>query len=283
MPVSYQVRFLLLRIVFYAQPTPPPPAQVAQTMRQSYDPPMNKLSALLSLLLLLSACGGQQRQTPINAAQISFDHEEFDFGPVAEGIELEHRFKIFNRGTEPLQIFKAYSTCGCTMPKLPKTLLQPGESTTLTVQLDTSMKQDEVTKTVDVSSDDPDRPLVILSLSMRVENRHKALAERSKAKFLTDEKCTNCHLAPGVGLFGEDLYKADCAMCHGQEAQGGIGPCLLRDFSDPAIKKHIWQVTSFGSPRKVTMPGFSEVAGGPLAKEQVDSIVEYLENLSKKQ
>jgi len=244
---------------------------------------MKKIFALLLPLILLCACVEEQRKTPVNAAQISFDHEEFDFGPVAEGIELEHKFKIFNRGTEPLQIFKAYSTCGCTVPKLPKTLLQPGESTTLTVQLDTSMKQDAVTKTVDVSSDDPERPLVILSLSMLVENRHKALAERSKAKFLTDEKCTNCHVAQGVGLFGEELYKADCAMCHGQDAQGGVGPCLLRDFSDPTIKKHIWQVTSFGSPRKVTMPGFSEDAGGPLAREQVNSIIEYLEHLSKKQ
>ncbi|PZM78300.1 MAG: hypothetical protein DKT66_24020 [Candidatus Melainabacteria bacterium] len=236
----------------------------------------------ISTLALLSACAAEKPKPPANGAQITFDHEEFDFGHVAEGIELEHKFKIFNKGNEPLQIFKAYSTCGCTVPKLPKTLLNPGESTTLTVGLDTSMKQDEITKTVDVSSDDPERPLVILSMSMVVENRHKALSERGKTKFLTDEKCTSCHVAQGVGLFGEELYKADCAMCHGQDAQGGVGPCLVRDYNDPAIKKHVWQVTAYGSPRKITMPGFIGDAGGPLAKEQVDSIVEYLSHLQEK-
>ncbi|HIA51569.1 MAG TPA: DUF1573 domain-containing protein [Candidatus Melainabacteria bacterium] len=243
---------------------------------------MKKIFTILPLLFLLCACSAEQPKPPADAAQIAFDHEEFDFGHVAEGIELEHKFKIFNRGTQPLQIFKAYSTCGCTVPTLPKTLLQPGESTTLTVQLDTSMKQDQVTKTVDVSSDDPDKPLVILSLSMDVENRHKALAEHSKAKFLTDAKCINCHVLQGVGLFGEELYKSDCAMCHGDDAQGGVGPCLVRDYSDPELKKHIWQVTAYGSKRKITMPGFLADAGGPLAKEQVDSIVEYLSHLEQK-
>lgn len=234
-------------------------------------------------MLLACGCSTQpESQTPAIGPRIAFDQEEFDFGPVAEGIELKHVFKITNTGTETLQITKAASTCGCTIAKLPKSTLNPGASTRLTVELDTSMKQGEVTKTVDVDSDDPDRPKVILAMHMDVENRHKSLSEHSKAKFLTDEKCINCHVAQGVGLFGEELYKADCGMCHGEDAQGKVGPSLIRDYKDPAVRNYVLEVTAHGSKRHASMPGFLEDSGGPLAKVQIDSIIEYLATLKEK-
>jgi mono/diheme cytochrome c family protein len=244
---------------------------------------MKRLTALVFAMFFVSGCGSQpESQTPANGPRITFNQEEFDFGPVAEGIELKHVFKITNTGTEPLLITKAASNCGCTIPKLPKSILNPGESTQLTVELDTSMKQGEVTKTVDVDSDDPDRPKVILAMYMDVENRHKSLSERSKAKFLTEEKCINCHVAQGVGLFGEDLYKADCGMCHGEDAKGKVGPCLIRDYTDPAVRNYVLDVTAHGSKRHASMPGFLEDSGGPLAKVQIDSIVDYLATLRDK-
>lgn len=242
---------------------------------------MKHFSLLPLILLILTSCAIKP-EPPADGPRITFNHEEFDFGHVSEGIELEHVFTISNSGTEPLQIQKASSTCGCTVPTLPKSTLAPGESTRLTVKLDTSMKQDQITKTVDVDSDDPERPKVILSMYMDVENRHKGLAEKGKAKILTDSKCIGCHVAPGVGLFGEELFKADCGMCHGEDAQGKVGPCLIRDYNDPAVRKYIWEVTANGSKRHNSMPGFIESAGGPLAKEQVDSIVNYLATLKDK-
>lgn len=243
---------------------------------------MKRLTAVAFSIFFLAGCASETPQAPVNAPRISFNHEEFDFGHVDEGVELEHVFTVSNTGTKPLQIERAHSTCGCTVPSLPKSKLNPGESTRITVKLDTSMKQDQVTKTVDVDSDDPARPKVILSMYMDVANRHKALAERDKAKILTDAKCIGCHVSQGVGLFGEELYKADCGMCHGEDAQGKIGPCLIRDYNDPAVRKYVWDVTANGSKHRITMPGFIESAGGPLAKEQVDSIVDYLATLSKK-
>jgi len=243
---------------------------------------MRAFTTLIISLALLAACGTKEPPAPANGPRISFDHEEFDFGHVDEGIELQHDFTVSNTGNQPLHIEKVHSTCGCTIPTLPKTVLAPGEATRITVKLDTSMKQDQITKTVDVDSDDPDRLKVILSMYMNVANRHKSLAQSDKAKILTDAKCIGCHVSQGVGLFGEELYKADCGMCHGEDAQGKIGPCLIRDYDDPAVRKHIWQVTAYGSKRRITMPGFIADAGGPLAKEQVDSIVNYLATLSKK-
>ncbi len=247
-----------------------------------YDIRMTRTIIQIIILISLAGCTfSPQSKIKTNGPIITFDHEEFDFGKVSEGVELQHTFQIKNAGNQPLENISTYSTCGCTTPKLSKTSLKPGESIELPVHIDTSMKQNEVEKTVNVSSDDPERPLVILSLQMEVEDRHKGLSKRQKAKILTDEKCTGCHVAQGVGTFGKELYEADCAMCHGDKAEGKVGPSLLRDFSDKSVKEHLWAVTAYGSKHSVTMPGFLVDAGGPLAKEQVDSIIEYLEKLQR--
>jgi cytochrome c5 len=215
--------------------------------------------------------------------RMTFDHLEEDLGDVKEGVEIPRAFMVTNTGTQPLTIKPPYSSCGCTVPKLKKTLLLPGESTELEVKIDTSMKQGEVTKTIHVESVDEPVQLANLYLYMNVENRHKNLNANGRAKILTDEKCTSCHVAEGVGQFGKELFKADCAMCHGENAEGKIGPALRnRDLNNPGIRTQIWNVTAYGSKQHASMPGFIEDAGGPLAKEQVDSLVNYLATLKDK-
>lgn len=237
-----------------------------------------------SLFLAMSVCllvGCSQTVT--DGPLMTFDRLEDDLGDVKEGVEIPRVFKVTNTGTKPLTIKPPYSSCGCTVPKLKKTLLVPGESTDLTVQIDTSMKQGEVTKTVHVESVGEPPQFVNLYLSMNVENRHKNLSVDGKAKFLTNEKCISCHVSEGVGLFGKELFKSDCAMCHGENAEGKIAPSLRnRDLDNPLARKEIWNVTAYGSKRHASMPGFIEDAGGPLAREQVDSLVNYLATLKDK-
>lgn len=220
---------------------------------------------------------------PAEGPRITFDREQIDLGSVEEGIEIERKFELSNTGSKPLKIYAAYASCGCTVPTLEMRTLKPGGKTDLKVLIDTAMKQDQVTKTVNVSSNDPDRPIVALALSMHVKNRHTGLSSDGKAKIFTDEKCSSCHASAGVGLFGKELYEADCAMCHGAGAQGGIGPCLVAgDYNNAAFKDYIRKTIEYGSKRHQSMPGFLVDAGGPLAKEQVDSIMTYLAELSKK-
>src|SRR5690606_17240954 len=109
-------------------------------------------------------------------------------------------------------------------------------------------------------------------ITMEVPNLHIGLEESGKAKILTNEKCMSCHVDRGVGLAGKDLYQADCAMCHGEGAEGAVGGALVYgDYSDEKYKEHIRQVISYGSKTHRSMPGFLDKAGGPLVKEQIDS------------
>ncbi len=236
-------------------------------------------------VLFLSACKGIAREgtaKSIDAPAIRFDHERIDLGIVKEGVGVHCSFRLKNIGSKTLEIYDIYASCGCTAPSIEKQSLAPSESTQLDVLIDTSMKQDKVTKTVDVSSNDPDRPIVILNISMEIENPHKNLSETGKAKILVDEKCTGCHVLQGVGTFGRELYEADCAMCHGNKAEGAVGPRLtVGDYNNATYAKHIRDVIAHGSKQHRSMPGFEVTVGGPLSPEQIDSLLSYLGKLTK--
>ncbi len=71
-------------------------------------------------------------------AEMSFDTEVYDFGKSKQGDILTHTFKLTNTGTDTLYINKIKTECGCTDAKIIKTILLPGESTTITLTLKTA-------------------------------------------------------------------------------------------------------------------------------------------------
>ena len=224
--------------------------------------------------VLLTGCDFGSAQPSIEV-----DQRKFDFGKVKEGTELKHSFILKNGGSAKLTLYEAYSTCGCTVPKLAKNELKPGETTNLDVAVDTAMKQDKVTKTVFVSSDDPTRPVLPIDLSMDVENVHTGMSDLTGTKIFTDQHCSSCHVDQGVGLYGKDLFEADCAMCHGIAAKGAVGPALRGPYSNKVFAAHIKDVISHGSKTHRSMPGFLGDNGGPLSEKQIESIVKYLSSL----
>lgn len=238
--------------------------------------------ALLLLTLVDNKLLASNNNSVPDQPVIKFNHESTDLGKVKEGAILYHSFKVKNIGGKTLQIAETKSTCGCTVPVIKKSVLPPFESTTLKVQIDTSMKQNKVIKTLDVLSSDPKRPKVTLSIAMYVENRHKKQSQKSRAKILTEEKCMSCHVYKGVGTFGKDLYEADCAMCHASDGTGASGPnLLLGGYKNAELVQSRRKVIACGSTMNNSMPGFEYTCGGPLSKEQIDSLIEFLKSLSE--
>lgn len=84
--------------------------------------------------------------------EMAFEEEEYDFGNIAKGTNVEHVFKFTNTGKAPLVITNASSSCGCTIPTYPKNeSIAPGESRELTVKFNGS-GQGQVTKTVTLTA-----------------------------------------------------------------------------------------------------------------------------------
>ncbi|MDZ4832458.1 MAG: DUF1573 domain-containing protein [Candidatus Melainabacteria bacterium] len=249
---------------------------------------VTRIGSLVAILLVvapltLTSCSNIQNPFE-KKPRLDFQPDVVELGLVEEGAEVPTSFMLKNVGSEVLKIHEAHSTCGCTVPNLKEHDLKPGESTKLDIMVDTTMKQGAVTKTVEVSSNDPDMPVVSLPIKMEVKNRHEGLTDDGRVKIFTDQKCASCHVDKGVGLGGKDLFEADCAMCHGDDAKGAVGGALIfGNYDDPKYAKHIRDVIENGSKTHRSMPGFLDRAGGPLIKEQVDSLIVYLQGLSEKE
>lgn len=74
------------------------------------------------------------------SAVLRFRESERDFGTVAEGELVRHRFPFRNAGEQPLVITHARSTCGCTVPDYPRTPIAPGDTGSVLVVFDTEGK-----------------------------------------------------------------------------------------------------------------------------------------------
>ncbi len=128
----------------------------------------------LTLLMLLPAlfCFAQiptpqggtppPAQAPVdpNAAVMSFETKEHDFGTIEQDANGTYLFMFTNTGKEPLVIKEAHGSCGCTVPRWPHAPVNPGQKDTIKVTYDTH-RVGMFTKTVTITSNGKDSPLVL--------------------------------------------------------------------------------------------------------------------------
>lgn len=70
-------------------------------------------------------------------AEKMFDHTSHDFGTVARGAEVEHRFTFENPYVEDVHVASVESSCHCTVPKIVKPTLKTYEIGEIVAHLDT--------------------------------------------------------------------------------------------------------------------------------------------------
>ena len=90
---------------------------------------------LESLVLLFGgtlAASGQE----LTWASRMFDTRQHDFGVVARGADVSHRFKLTNPYNKPIHISDFRTTCGCSAAKPTKKRLAPGEVGYIEVTMD---------------------------------------------------------------------------------------------------------------------------------------------------
>jgi hypothetical protein len=67
-----------------------------------------------------------------------FDERARDFGSVPHGPMLQHSFRLTNNTKEVMQLGQVRVSCGCTSASALQTVLQPGESTSIVANMDSS-------------------------------------------------------------------------------------------------------------------------------------------------
>lgn len=91
------------------------------------------LAPAVALLLSVGASAAHAQDW----ARAMFNHTTHDFGVVARGAKVEHRFVVENVYEEDAHIQSVDSTCGCTTPQVSKRLLKTWEKAEILVSVDT--------------------------------------------------------------------------------------------------------------------------------------------------
>jgi hypothetical protein len=98
------------------------------------------------------------------APRLSINKKTHDFGKVEGGGVLETRFVLKNTGKQDLNIRKTKANCGCTVSRLEKDTLKPGESVSLDVTFNTQGRRGRQFKNVTIFSNDPTAPTQVITL-----------------------------------------------------------------------------------------------------------------------
>jgi len=118
------------------------------------------------ILLLLTACNSRNDESlstdivnnPKTASgdesddlpEIEFKKEIHDFGKIIQGEKVSFGFKFKNTGHSDLLISQVNTSCGCTVPRFPKTPIKPGDEEVIKVTFDSSGRKGIQNKTITV-------------------------------------------------------------------------------------------------------------------------------------
>ena len=150
------------------------------------------LSVLVSFLLpcLVWAQAPQKSDTPPRSAEtpssapeqdipedapiLQVDNEHLKLGTIKQGVVAEFSYQLTNAGKSTLIIDKVRRTCGCTVAKLTKSELAPGETVTLSATFNSAGRSGKQKKTLTVHSNDPRNPQLKLSFEAEIEVLYRA-------------------------------------------------------------------------------------------------------------
>lgn len=86
--------------------------------------------------------------------------------------------------------------------------------------------------------------------------------------------------AQGDATRGKALFSKNCAVCHGDDANGRVGPTLKKDFPAIRVDAFLKETITSGVDGSV-MPAWSRTKGGPLTDAEIDDIVAYIRSLGR--
>lgn len=91
-----------------------------------------------------------------------------DFGEAERGERGEFTYVIYNDGDGPLELKKGRSSCKCTVGKISKSVVPPGESAHVLVQWKASGKKEKFFKSVTIKTNDRERSTIKFSVAGKV-------------------------------------------------------------------------------------------------------------------
>lgn len=203
-----------------------------------------------------------------------------DIGNYFDDAPLAYHFHLENPTKTPIKDLELTTSCGCTTLMPSGGAIPPGKELRIDVGSDLTGKRGVIVKSIVANFDYGGTKIEKnFSLTFKVQKNIAAHSGHNLQDVLFGPKCSACHANPAAGKTGRELFVAVCAFCHGQNAQGAMatGFTYVRyyDHYDP---ERIRAIIADGTHVK-DMPGFSQVHGGPLDSRQIDSLIDYFNEL----
>ncbi len=104
------------------------------------------------------------------APRLNFDKTVYDFGNIKGDSKVETQFTLTNTGKSDLNIRETKANCGCTVAKMEKNTLKPGESTVMKVTFNATGRRGMQQKSITIFSNDPKAPTQRLIIKARVDD-----------------------------------------------------------------------------------------------------------------
>jgi hypothetical protein len=124
--------------------------------------------SLLAVPLILLTATAARAQDPNDWARKMFDSTEHNFGTVAKGTEVTHRFKVTNLYKEDVRISTVTTSCGCTAPKFDQTPVKTHGVTYVDISMDTNRFQHEKSSNVTITFDQPTWAQVVIPVKVYI-------------------------------------------------------------------------------------------------------------------
>jgi hypothetical protein len=123
---------------------------------------MRRIFRVAGCLLLGLACSSpalaQPALAPAAGPKLVLSQDSWDFGSVWHPESPSLTLTVKNEGAAELKISNVRTTCGCTLVESGRKEVPPGQSTELKIRYNTQGKQDRVSSSVIIESNDPARP-----------------------------------------------------------------------------------------------------------------------------
>lgn len=221
-----------------------------------------------------------------NVRTLVFDAETKQYNAKPGEMIAPFTFYLTNVWTNEIRIDSVHASCGCTTARLPATpwRIPPGGSGAVKAQVNLAGKMGLFSKTLTFFTSVSNR-IVTLKVKMPPTGSDLAVmtAEDRKAAMVLAAvepqaifkgECARCHVDNGARALGQDLYAADCGICHESPHRDSAVPDLHALKQQTSLE--YWKaMITFGKPHTM-MPGFARAQGGPLTEEQIASLSAYL-------
>jgi cytochrome c5 len=256
--------------------------------RDSIPPGFRRSVMVLAAIFAGVVLGLAEEKAPTNvtanpaatpAHPLVWDAMEKSLDVKADDGAAEFVFNVKNTSDHPVVIDQIRPSCGCTVAEMPSEpwTLAPRASGSFRATIDFRGKTGRVSKALYVNSTAGTQMLGITvnipepDPAMRLRNQKLAEADR-QAVFRGD--CAKCHVPPGTAQkTGAELFTTVCGVCHTASSRASMVPDLFepRELHDAAF----WRKWISEGKEQGLMPAFAREKGGPLTREQIESLVQF--------